>query len=204
MFNFLGTINTKSAVETENPIAIDAASGKTAAVAEKDDKKLPDIPEHVFVEYAKPKLKTIMETQDVSPEINNIQTLYRYLETNLESKGYDDALVNPDSSVMEEHVQFINNELNFLISKVKTYYTAYLKTIDFHIETRKRNGMIETVEELVTYKETILDEIKVVASIEKDASEGKGLSQNLTLSYKKGFRNGFAAITYNTVLGRKN
>lgn len=110
--------------------------------------------------------------------------------------------MNPDSSLLEEHIQFIQNDLNLLISKVKNYYSGYVRTIDFHIETRKKNGMIETVEELLTHKATVLDEIKLVLAIEEDTNNGRGLSQNLILGYKKGFRNGFAAITYNTVLSK--
>jgi len=164
----------------------------------------PEIPESVFIEYATPKLKENMDPTEVKTEAPDLHMLYRYLEQNLEKKGYEDALVNPDSSHMEEHIQYINNELSLLIAKIKTYYAGYMRTIDFHIETRKRNGMIETVDELLTHKETIVEEIKIVSSIEEDASKGTGISQNLILGYKKGFRNGFAAITYNHVLGRRN
>jgi len=101
-------------------------------------------------------------------------------------------------------VLYINNELALLISKIKTYYTGYMRTIDFHIETRQRSGMIETVDELIAHKETVAGEMKIVSSIEDDSRQRTGLSQNPILSYKKGFRNGFAAITYNTVLSRKN
>lgn len=173
------------------------------APVEKNEKDLPDIPENVFIEYVKPNHKT-METDETKPEVSNLQTLYRYLENNLESKGYDDALMNPDSSLMEEHIQFIYNDLNLLISRIKTYYASHLRTIDFHIESRKKNGMIETVEELMTHKATIVDEIKIVSSIEDDTNNGRGLGQNLILGYKKGFRNGFAAITHNAVFGKKN
>lgn len=164
----------------------------------------PEIPENVFIEYAKPKPKPSMETNETKPEVSDLQTLYRYLEQNLEKKGYEDALVNPDTGYMEEQVLYINNELALLISKIKTYYTGYMRTIDFHIETRQRSGMIETVDELIAHKETVAGEMKIVSSIEEDSRQRTGLSQNPILSYKKGFRNGFAAITYNTVLSRKN
>jgi hypothetical protein len=198
--------NTSSAAETIQAAAPVLSTSENTATPAADDhpKALPEIPEKIFIESEKPKSKTTMEPSDEKLELNNLQTLYRYLEQNLEPKGYEHALMNPDSSLMEEHVQFINNDLNLMISKVKTYYGGYLRTIDFHIETRKRNGMIETVEELVTHKEAILDEIKIVNEIEEDANNARGVSQNLVLGYKKGFRNGMAAITYGTVFGKKN
>jgi len=142
-------------------------------------------------------------TQQQTPR-EDLQALYIFLQRNLERKGYEDALVNPDTSVMEEHVQFIKSELLLYISRVKTFYTGYMRDIEFHIETRKRNGLIETVEELNTHHKNIADEFRTVLSIEDDTKENNGASQSLTLGYRIGFRNGFAAITYNTILGKQN
>jgi len=188
-----------SHTDEKNEIALPADTQQEQGVV-----KNPEIPENVFIEYAKPKPKPSMDTNEVKPEASDLQTLYRYLEQNLEKKGYEDALINPDTGYMEEQVLYINNELALLISKIKTYYAGYMRTIDFHIETRQRSGMIETVDELIAHKETVAGEMKIVLSIEEDSIQRVGLSQNPILSYRKGFRNGFAAITYNTVLSRKN
>lgn len=164
----------------------------------------PEIPERIFIEKAKPRTRQSMEQEEAKQSVNDLQTLYRYLEQDLEKKGYEDALINPDTSYMNEHVQFISNELSLLIAKVNTYYSGYIRTIDFHIETRKRSGMLETVDELLSHKATVLEEISKVTEIENESKAQTGISQNIILSYKKGFRNGFAAITYNTVLGKRN
>lgn len=162
----------------------------------------PEIPEHVFVEYAKPK-KQHMDAEETETAIDDLQMLYDYLGKNLETKGYEDALVNPDTAYMEENVRGIRNELHLRISKVRSYYNVRIRTIDFHLETRKRSGMVETVEELATEKAVAEDEVNTVLMIEEHARNGNGLTENLFLSYKKGFKNGFAAITYNTVLNKK-
>lgn len=173
-------------------------------MADDNPKILPEVPERIFIENEKPIAKTQAEPANEQEDQHDLQALYRYLERNLETKGYEHALINPDSSSMEEHILFINNELHLMISRVKTYYSGYLRKIDFHMETRKRNGMIETVEELITHKETILDELNIVKTIEADATNGTGACQNLIISYKKGFRNGMAAITYGTIFGKRN
>ncbi len=144
-----------------------------------------------------------MEPQETIHEVNNLSKLYQYLEQNLEKKGYEDALMNPDTSYRDEHIRFIHNELDLMISKVKTYYAGTLRTHDLHIETRKRGGMIELVDELLSEKATLEDELSTVSLIEGHSKAGNGLTENLFLSYKKGFQNGLAAITYNTVLARK-
>ncbi|GCC50112.1 hypothetical protein SanaruYs_03270 [Chryseotalea sanaruensis] len=164
---------------------------------------LPEIREEVFIEYEKPR-KSTMNNSETGSEVNNLQTLYKFLEKSYEKEGYEDALVNPDTSYLKQNILKIQNELSLNIAKVKTYYSSHLRQINFHIETRKRNGMIEIVEELVTHRETIEEEINTVAIIESDAKNNEGLCSNLFLSYTRGFNNGFAAITYNKILGLSN
>lgn len=205
VLNFFKTKTSQD--NTSSPIPYETSNGHSPGFSQKGDgenqsSQNSDIPEDVFIEYAKPKPKEAGTVEGKSAA-NDLQVLYKYLEQNLEKKGYEDALVNPDTSYMEEHIQYITNELSLLISKVKTYYSGYIRIIDFHIETRKRSGMIETVDELLAHKQTVMEEIEIVSSIQEDSNNRVGLSQNLVLSYKKGFRNGFAAITYNTVLSRK-
>ncbi len=165
--------------------------------------QIPDIPEKVFVEFEKPKVKDDVNATD-EPEIWDLRSLHDHLSQNFDKKGFEDALMNPDTSYMNENIEFIRNDINLLISKIKNYYRGYLSKIEFHIESRKRNGMIETVEELVNFRKTIEAEMEAINSIEEDTRNAVGLSQNLILSYKKGFKNGFAAITYNTILNRKS
>lgn len=167
------------------------------------EQALPEIREEVFIEYDKPR-KSTMNNIETGPEVNNLQTLYKFLEKSYEKEGYEDALVNPDTSYLKQNILQIQNELSLTIAKVKTYYSSHLRQINFHIETRKRNGMIEIVEELVTHRETIEEEINTVTIIESDAKKNEGLCSNLFLSYTRGFNNGFAAITYNKILGSSN
>jgi hypothetical protein len=189
---------------SEGPSPNDGQRNDTTVNNESTTRDAPDIPESVFIEYAKQKQKPSVEQEEIKSEVNDLQTLYRYLEQNLEKRGYEDALMNPDSSVMEEQVRYINNELALLVSKVRSYYSGYLRTIDFHIDTRRRSGLIETVDELLSHRETVLEETRIVAAIEEDAKNNTGLSQNLIIGYKRGFRNGFAAITYSSVFSKKN
>lgn len=194
--------------ELESNRLSESKEPETSEVSERSDQSYEtgnsvEIPEHVFVEFEKPKHATTMEPTEEKESVNNLNALYKFLEYNYEKKGYEDALMNPDSNSMEEQVKLIRHEFDLMISKVKTYYSTYTRMIDFHIETRRRNGMIETVDELETHKKNILEEVNMVSTIFEDDKANTGLSQNRILSYKRGFKNGFAAITFNHILGRK-
>lgn len=155
-----------------------------------------EIPQELFIET--PKLTSSSPAPESlnQLEVANLQTLYNYLDQSLEKKGYEDALTNPDTSYMEEQIQYMTNQLGLLIARIRTYYASHLRSLDFHIETRKRSGMLELVDELLTHRATVLEEINVVDSIEEAAKRKEGISQNIILSYRRGFRNGIAAITY--------
>jgi hypothetical protein len=60
--------------------------------------------------------------------------------------------------------------------------------------------MVDTVDELISQKDNAEEEIKTVLKVETDSKSNTGLSQNLIMGYTKGFRNGLASISYNTVL----
>ena len=160
-----------------------------------------DGPEQIFIAPESP--KTAPKPRETTAPVTNLDALYTYLGKNLEKAGYDDSLMNPDSSHMEEQLRFIKNELALLISRVKNYYSGHLREVEYHIETRRRSGMVETVDELLAHKANTEEKMQLVLQIENEARDGKGLTENLILSYKKGFRNGFAAITAATILNKR-
>jgi hypothetical protein len=195
--------NAKEEVTSNSEVEIIGTKQQSENEQNQDTKtELQNISEHVFIEHEKPTINQDMEATEQENEKNDLKSLYRFLERNLEKKGYEDALINPDTSYMETHIKYIHNELNLVLAKVKTYYSGHLRNISFHIETRKRSGMVETVDELLSHKATVEEDIAMVHTIEQDLVKKEGLSQNLFLSYEKGFKNGFAAITYNTILGK--
>jgi hypothetical protein len=166
-------------------------------------RNLPEIPEDVFLENQKPS-DTYSGDNNGLPNANNgINLLFQFLEKNYESKGYDDALVNPDNTHLDENVKALKNDLERTFRKVKTFYIDFIKEIDFHIASRSRTGMVDTVEELTVRKEIAESHIKQVLEIEQEAANNKGVGQGIVLSYTRGFRNGLAAISHHSIL-RKN
>ena len=133
---------------------------------------------------------------------NGINLLFQYLDKNYEKKGYDDALINPDNIHLEQNIAALRNDLERTIRRVKTFYEDFIREIDFHISSRTRSGMIDTVEELKVKKETAENHIRQVLEIEQEAKNNKGLGEGIIISYMRGFRNGLAAITHHSNMNR--
>lgn len=163
---------------------------------------VPDIPEQLFIEKEQPPLSRHSNEQPEKKE-TSIELLFNFLDRNFESKGYDDALINPDSTNMHQNLDAIKNDFSRLVRRVKTYYEDFIREISFHIESRSRNGMIDTVDELTMKKEIAETHIQKVLQIEKDALENKGESQGVLISYTRGFKNGLAAISHHNIISRK-
>lgn len=167
-----------------------------------DNQPKPDIPENLFIENAKPVGNTFNERNQTQPVDYGIYFLYEFLEKNYEAKGYSDALVNPDTTHLEQNIESLKNDLERTIRKVKTFYEDSIREINFHISSRSRSGMIDTVEELTMKKETAEIHINQVKEIAEEVKNNRGLGQGIIISYTRGFRNGLAAISHHSILRR--
>lgn len=163
--------------------------------------KSPEIPEETFIEKEKPKTESGEEKQFIPVE-GGIYQLYQFLERNYEAKGYDDALINPDATHLEQNISALKNDLERSIRRVKTFYEDFIREINFHITSRSRSGMIDTVEELTAKKETAETHITQVIEIEEQAKNNQGVGYGIIISYTRGFKNGLAAISHHSILKR--
>ncbi|AXY73611.1 hypothetical protein D3H65_06270 [Paraflavitalea soli] len=162
---------------------------------------VPDIPEELFIEKEQPE-KAPPEAKPANQQNGGIHQLYEFLDKNYESKGYNDALINPDTTHLDQNVIALKNDLERSIRKVKTFYEDFIRQINFHIVSRSRTGMIDTVEELTVKKETAESHIRQVIEIEDQAKENQGVGHGIIISYTRGFRNGLAAISGHSILNR--
>lgn len=172
-------------------------NGHVHNVAVEND--IPDIPEATFVESEKPETP---EEKPAAVTSGGIHLLYEFLDRNHESKGYNDALINPDTTHMDQNVVALKNDLERSIRKVKTFYEDFIRQIDFHITSRSRSGMIDTVEELTVKKEIAESHVKQVLEIEAQAKQNEGVGHGIVISYVRGFRNGLAAISGHIILNK--
>lgn len=179
-------------INDENDISVDNNSG--------------DIPQNLFIEdssiSSSENLKKGQE-QHSTETAKGIYVLYKFFEKNYESKGYDDALINPDSYHLEQNLLALQFELEREIKQVKTFYQDFIRETQFHIQTRSRSGLVDTVEELEMKKAIADDHYQKVIEIEEDLKNSRGDGQGVIVSYTRGFRNGLAAISHHSIISRK-
>ena len=133
---------------------------------------------------------------------SGINLLFHFLDKNYEAKGYDDALINPDNTHLEQNIAALRNDLERTIRKVKTFYEDFIREVNFHISSRSRSGMVDTVEELQVKKQTAENHIRQVLEIEEEAKNKRGVAEGIVISYTRGFKNGLAAISHHSIMNK--
>ena len=168
----------------------------------KENNKEGDIvPEDIFTE--KSPSDPGAQSQNGYADGKGIHQLFLFFEKNHEARGYEDALVNPDNTHLVQNTEALKNEMERIIKRVKTFYEDFIQETNFHISSRSRSGMVDTVEELNMKKEIAENHIRKVIEMEEDLRNNRGDGQGVILSYTRGFRNGLAAISHHTIFKTK-
>jgi hypothetical protein len=124
-----------------------------------------------------------------------LDSVYAFLQSDYESKGYNDALTNPDESYRNDNIRLLNHDLLILIDRTSSYYEDLAKEVQFHISSRSRAGLIDLVEELKIRMQIVNDHREKLKAIREEAAGGKGAIERIALSYQRGFMKGLSSIS---------
>tara|TARA_B100000795_G_C22716468_1_gene405635 strand:+ start:331 stop:867 length:537 start_codon:yes stop_codon:yes gene_type:complete len=162
---------------------------KTKSVDEESPSALISPTEEQFIDNSEPE-KNEGKNSDVG-----LQSIYDYALIDFEHRGYQDALINPDSSYKSENLELLIEDLYIKIRIAKRFYKDLSKNMDFHIQSRSDAGLVDTVNELNIKKILIEEKLEEVTLIESETNQEKGISIRLSLSYSKGFKRGLASLS---------
>ncbi|MGL6178702.1 MAG: hypothetical protein ACRC13_05720 [Tannerellaceae bacterium] len=126
---------------------------------------------------------------------NTIDVIFAFLKVDYESKGYEDALTNPDISYREMNKKIIRSKLEILFNEVRSNYDDKLRLIDFHIDSRRNAGLVDIVTQLMTRKEQLLDHQSKLNEMEQHLKQNEPYMVSMLMSYEKGFTKGLAALS---------
>jgi len=145
--------------------------------------------EDQFIDDADP--KQIISEKNHSYTLNDI---LNFASIDFESRGYTDAMTNPDSSYKNENIELLLMDLSILIDRAKNFYNHTMEVIDFHIESRQDAGLIDLVKELESKKKKVIENLNEVLRLEQEDNDS-GLGKRIRLSYNRGFNKGLASMS---------
>ena len=129
-----------------------------------------------------------------------IDLIYGFLKEDYETKGYEDAMSNPDVSYKEMNKQIVKSNLEIKFRQVRLRYTDDLRTLEFHINSRSNAGLVDVVKQLETQKETLVQHMNELDKMERDFKDSLPYMTGMLFSYERGFLRGLAALS----LGQMN
>lgn len=128
-----------------------------------------------------------------------IDLIYGYLKEDYESRGYEDALSNPDTSYKEMNKSIIKSNLEVKFKQVRLCYEDRLRNLNFHIESRSQAGLVDVVKQLQSEKDRLECHMKELYKMEQDFQNNAPYMVGMLLSYERGFVRGLAALSLETI-----
>lgn len=158
------------------------------------EQNLPEIKEQDFIDNTDPNAVNTSLSLD-----RPIDTIYNYIQIDFESRGFEDALSNPDTSYRDMNKKLILSNLKIIFKQVKQLYEDDLKKIEFHISSRSQAGLIDIVELLKSRKFILENHLTEIRKMENDLENGDDYMVGMLLSYERGFLRGLAALSLETL-----
>lgn len=128
-----------------------------------------------------------------------IDLIYQYLKDDYETRGYEDALCNPDRSYKEMNKVLIRSNLEVMLRQVNLKYKTYLSEIDSQIETRQQSGLIDVVDQLRSKSVLYKEHLRLLDEMDNDLKNDKPYMVGMLLSYERGFLRGLAALSMEVI-----
>lgn len=147
------------------------------------------IPEDVFLEKREP-YEFMKDGLNVG-----MDEIFAFLNQDLESSGYEDALNIPDRAFEQMGIDALKKRFNILLEKAILHYSEYLNQLDYHIESQKELGMLDLVGKLLKEKENVLKRLERITNEKQLCDKNEGLILYAISSYQKGFRKGLSIVT---------
>lgn len=160
---------------------------------------LPEIPEDVFIEKSDEAAKG-GSTNRVEASMDGV---YEFLKADFETRGYNDALINSDSSYRDENIEVLMWDLIILCKHAISKYEDKIVNLDNHIISRKRLGALDVIQELESEKRRIIEKIEELRSIIGHAEARREAPSRVIKSYARGFHRGMIALSKSTINEQK-
>jgi len=177
----------------------------TPSVNQIEAEPLKEIKENDFIDNSDPNADDSINTKTITYGSSMpIDLIYQFLKEDYETKGYEDALCNPDNSYKEMNKTIIRNNLEVRFKQVKLKYMDDVREIDFHIQSRAQAGLVDVVELLKARKQTLTEHQQQLEEMERDLRNGSGYMIGMLLSYERGFLRGLAALSLETLKSQKS
>ena len=140
----------------------------------------------------KPKISKEMFINDEQPESEKypIYEIYNILTSDMETRGYKDALEYPDSSYIDTKQDLIMRDMKMRINIARRKYNDMVADISHVIDNYRKMGLVESLNEKQSELNKLQEHLQELSNIETEIIEKGESIKHLLISYKQGFQRG--------------
>lgn len=124
-----------------------------------------------------------------------IDVIFNYIHKNFEEEGFQDALVNSDTTYSDARVKIIRNDLEMLFKRIILCYKKNIREIDVQINNARQAYALSAASSLeaqrVTYEEHLAEIDEMREQFEADDPK----MMTMIESYRRGFLKGVTAVS---------
>ncbi len=160
---------------------------------------LPEIEENVFVEKNETAARGGVESSIAA----TLDGVYEFLKADFETRGFNDAMMNSDSSYRDENIEVLMWDLIILSKHAKIKYADKIVELDNHIISRKRLGALDVIHDLESERKRINEKVHDLNEIIGHAEKKIESPSRVIKSYSRGFHRGMVALSKSTINSNK-
>lgn len=172
-------------------------NNKKAEENQQEQEPKPHIPRELFVKDVDDNVELYV------PDKITITEVYKFIQQDNETKGFQDAYTTQDEKYKQQAIEMLKMDLRIYLQRAANFYNLEICEIDSHIESRKRAGLIDLVEQLNKRKQFLEDMLTQIRQLNDELDNEQGKPMRMIHSYSRGFTKGLAAISEAEVLNKK-
>lgn len=133
-----------------------------------------------------------------------IDGVFWYMEKDWEEDGMRDAIGNPDINYMNMKIEIIKQGLVRRFEMTRLRYNKLIRDCEAQMESLNTFGLTATLSSITSQIDTYKEHIQKLNDLESRFQKGAAELLTMTESYKRGFANGVAQRTQQTINSQNN
>ena len=128
-----------------------------------------------------------------------IDVIFNFIHKNFEEEGFQDALVNSDSTYRDTKEKIIRNDLEMLFSRITLRYKSDIRMVELKMNNAREAFAFGAVNKLDSLKRTYEEHLAEIETMKELLGANDPKMTTMIESYRRGFMKGVTAATLNFI-----
>ncbi len=128
-----------------------------------------------------------------------IDIIFNFIHKNFEEEGFQDALVNCDSTYRDAKEKIIRNDLEMLFKRIILKYKSDIRVVNVKIENAHKALALAAAADMEALRATYEEHLVEIQEMQSQLDANDPKMTTMIESYRRGFLKGIAANAVNFI-----